>query len=222
VKGPTPQPVPETHRLPRTAATVLVLLLTGCGVPERSTVHQIAPGDIPSAFSERGRSTSAAPGIERPAIYFADASGHLVATAVSVPESTPAVALQAVLTQLTAGPSKEQTRRGLASELPRALSLRVEDVTDEQATLALIGNQLPPTAQTTAIGQIVLTATSVPGIVSVRVTLGGRPLEAPLAAGMLTTRPLTASDYTTLIRPGPTEPDPSRSDHPDPTRSDRT
>lgn len=203
MRGPSPQPVQVRRRLPRTAAAVLVLLLTGCGVPESSTVHQINPGDIPAAFSERSPSASAAPGIERPAIYFADAAGHLVATAVSAPESTPAAALQAVLTQLTTGPSTEQTRRGLASELPPALSLQVAGVTDEQATLALVGDQLPPTDQTTAIGQIVLTATSVPGIASVRVTLGGRPLEAPLAAGMLTTRPLTASDYTALVRPGP-------------------
>jgi spore germination protein GerM len=53
------------------------------------------------------------------------------------------------------------------------------------------------------VGQIVLTATSLPGVRGVRLTLDGEPLEAPLPSGELTSAPLTAEDYAALLSSPP-------------------
>jgi spore germination protein GerM len=52
-----------------------------------------------------------------------------------------------------------------------------------------------------AVGQIVLTATSVPGVDSVVLTREGKPVEAQQAGGQLTDRPLTAAEYAPLLAP---------------------
>ena len=51
------------------------------------------------------------------------------------------------------------------------------------------------------MAQIVLTATSVPGVDAVRLTLSGAPVEAPLPSGELTSEPLNADDYATFLVP---------------------
>jgi hypothetical protein len=51
------------------------------------------------------------------------------------------------------------------------------------------------------VAQIVLTATNVIGINSVRLTLSGDPVEAPLPDGELTSEPLTAEDYAVFLTP---------------------
>ena len=187
------------------ALTLALTLLGGCGVPVGTTVHGIDPADVPSAMtapSDRPIATPTAAGA--PAVYFADARDNLVASPIQLDTPTPSAALQMVLVQLTAGPSTEQSGRGLTTALPPGIDLRVVNVVDQQATLALGGDQLPPTDQTTAIAQIVLSATSVAGITSIRLTLNDRPLEAPLIGGALTTRPLSAADYQALVRATPT------------------
>ena len=50
-----------------------------------------------------------------------------------------------------------------------------------------------------AVGQIVLTATSLPGVTAVLLTHDGEALEAPLPSGELTSAPLTAADYEPLL-----------------------
>lgn len=50
-----------------------------------------------------------------------------------------------------------------------------------------------------AVGQIVLTATEVPGIDGVLLTIDGDPVQAPTADGALVGRPLSRSDYEVWI-----------------------
>jgi spore germination protein GerM len=52
--------------------------------------------------------------------------------------------------------------------------------------------------QILAVAQLVFTATSVPGIVKVQFTLGGRPVEVPAGDGTLTQGPLGRSDFPSL------------------------
>lgn len=178
--------------------------LGGCGVPTDSAVHTIAPEDVPPVFSTSPESETPPPSAGKPEIYFADARGNLIATPYRTEQTTPKDSLQDVLTKLTTGPSRSQAARGLSTAIPPALVLNVNDVAGGKATLALGGDQLPTTDQTRAIAQIVLSATSVPEILSVQLTLNDRTLEAPLLGGALTTRPLTASDYRRLVHPSTT------------------
>jgi spore germination protein GerM len=56
-----------------------------------------------------------------------------------------------------------------------------------------------------AVGQIVLTATSFPGVDAVRLLRDGRAVPVPVVGGALTAEPVRASDYSALLRrPGAT------------------
>ena len=73
-----------------------------------------------------------------------------------------------------------------------------------------------------AVGQIVLTATSVPGVRAVLLTATGNRVDAPLPDGQLTSAPLTAADYEILLTapaPSATAAPPTPSAMPAPTAS---
>jgi spore germination protein GerM len=80
----------------------------------------------------------------------------------------------------------------------------VAQLSDGTATIDIDGPDEAPSggASRLAVAQIVLTATSVPGVDAVRLTLSGEPVEAPLPSGQLTSAPLTAADYAALLVPG--------------------
>jgi len=191
---------------------LLVVVTASCGVPTSNDVRAIDPDNIPAPFATPTNHPTTSPATGAPSVYLADQNGHLVATPVrlTTPASFPRDTLEAVLTQLAAGPSPEQVKRGLSSALPPAIGLGIVDVAGLQATLALDGDQLPVSDQTTlATAQIVLTATSVPGIDAVTFTRGGHQVEAPLVGGPLTFRPVTASDYRSLVTHVPAKASPS-------------
>ena len=50
-----------------------------------------------------------------------------------------------------------------------------------------------------AVGQLVLTLSSIEGIDDVALTAAGSPIQAPLPGGALTDRPLRADDYAALL-----------------------
>ena len=56
------------------------------------------------------------------------------------------------------------------------------------------------------MAQVVLTATSLPGVDAVRLTFAGNPVEAPLPSGELTSGALTAADYATFLTGSPASP----------------
>jgi spore germination protein GerM len=187
------------------AAAVCAVIVSGCGVPTDSEVRTIDAEDIPTVAtttsSQPEQSTSA---LGRPQVYLADTEGALVATSVQTEGTATDEVLQEVLDRLTVGPSATQTEQGLSSFVPPTLTMTVDSVDRGKALIGLGGDQLPSTNQTTATAQIVLSATSVPNVTSVQLTLNSDVVEAPLLDGALTTRALTAADYRSLIRPTPT------------------
>jgi hypothetical protein len=67
-------------------------------------------------------------------------------------------------------------------------------VVELDASTSLAADRLP-----LAVGQLVLTVTSAPGIEAVRVASAGDLVEVPLPGGALTSRPVTANDYASLV-----------------------
>ena len=126
-----------------------------------------------------------------------------------VPVRTPVVAqgldpVEArLLEQLTAGPTERQRRLGLASALTPGTRIRLAGTDCGTATIAVQRGPQEPSADRLplAVGQVVLTATSVQGITAVQLTREGRPMEVPLPGGALTSAPLTAADYASLVVP---------------------
>ena len=53
-----------------------------------------------------------------------------------------------------------------------------------------------------AVGQVTLTLTSAPGVSAVLLLDGGEPVPVPLPGGALTSEPVDAEDYASLVSSG--------------------
>nr|WP_275585893.1 GerMN domain-containing protein [Geodermatophilus sabuli] len=116
--------------------------------------------------------------------------------------------LDALLTDLAAGPTAAERDLQLSTALPPDVELSVTDVSDPTVTIDISGAADAPAglASRRAVAQIVLSATSVPGVDAVVLTLDGERVEAPLPSGELTPAPLTADSYTVLLAPASAPP----------------
>jgi spore germination protein GerM len=89
--------------------------------------------------------------------------------------------------------------------------LTLASLSNGTATVNLSGDFAnPPVAeQPQFAGQIVLSATSVPGVDQVLLTSNGQQLQLPVADGSITGLPLTASDYRSLLATPSATPSPA-------------
>lgn len=183
------------------AGGCLVLTLTSCGLGPSGEIEDIDPRSLPARLLATG-APSPTPSADSTtggvgAYFLRDTTLRLTARTVTAASGIPA--LQELLDTLAVGPDASDRQRGLSTALPPTTRLTVTELVGDLATVDLSFGQVPPD-QTTAIAQIVLTATSVPGVNRLLLTFDGEPLEAPLASGAQTGRPLTRSDYLPLLR----------------------
>jgi len=196
------------------ALVVLVVLavLPGCGVPTGGEPSTIAATDVPYGLAE----SSPVPTPTSPPEAVADASRvHWVADADTlvprvreVSGTTRRARLADLLEQLAAGPTAVERDEQLSTALPPEVRLSVTGLDGGTATIDLDALAEAPAGVSgrRAVAQIVLTATSVPGVDAVLLELAGEPIEAPLPAGELTDRPLTAPDYAAATAAAPSVP----------------
>ncbi|MDN5767389.1 MAG: GerMN domain-containing protein [Humibacillus sp.] len=183
----------------------VVVLLSSCGLPDSGPPRSIDPTDVP--YHLLG-SASAAPSTTQrgartttPRVYLMTGAERLVAVEAPLPPSDVKHVLEQLLSQLAQGPNEAQRSAGLGTALGPGVTLTVNDVTDRTAVVQLdLGAQDPAADKLPlAIGQIVLTATSVRGVDRVQlVRQDGQPIEVPLPGGALTVQPLEAKDYAPL------------------------
>ena len=108
--------------------------------------------------------------------------------------------MNAVLQGLQDGPTASEQAAGLTSALQPGLTLSVVHFQATSVVLELSGETggQSATENVLAVGQIVLSVTALPAVDQVTFSHNGVPVEALLADGALTTKPLTAEDYETL------------------------
>lgn len=208
----------------RAALVAGALVLAGCGVPVSASPDPIDPSSVPFGLSDPASSSpSASPSpttaVNAPHVYLvasAQPTKQLVRRSRSgqLP-SDPTAALALVLGDLAQGPNADDRAAGLTTAVPPGAVLTVAKLDGGTVTIDLSGDFAnPPVAeQPQFAGQIVLTATSVPGVRQVLLTSGGQQLQLPVADGSITGLPLTASDYGSMLAPPPAAavPSPSRS-----------
>lgn len=189
-----------SRRAALTLALVLLGAATGCGVPTGGPPETIPPADVPAALSSAPAATTppatAPPAVGQPAVYLLDGEDVLV------PRSRPVGGdvrdqVAELLDELAAGPSAAERDEGLTTAVPAQARLDLAQLSEGTATVELSSGSDAATGQESrrVVAQIVLTATSLPGVDSVLLSQDGAPVEAPLPDGELTTRPLTAADY---------------------------
>lgn len=195
------------------AALAFALLVSGCGVPTGGAPRTIAASEVPFGLAQARPAPSTAPSAEPrldPArVYFIGADERLVPEARDADRGAgPEERLRALLTHLAAGPTNTERDEQLSTALPPDVRLRVARLEGGTATIDITGPGQAPSGASSrrAVAQIVLTATSAPGVDAVRLTFAGNPVEAPLPSGELTSAPLTAADYATFLTPSPASP----------------
>ncbi|WP_138761015.1 GerMN domain-containing protein [Modestobacter altitudinis] len=194
-------------RAGRAAALLMLAVTAACGVPTGGDPDPIAASDVPYGLAEATPSTSAAPSasaeLDQPRVYLLAEDGALVPQGRSLTDGQLADRLDELLDDLAAGPTADELTDRLSTALRPETSLTVQELSDRTATIDLGGTADAPSGQESrrAVAQIVLTATSLPGVDAVLLTRAGQQVDAPLPSGQLTARPLAADDYSSLLTP---------------------
>ncbi len=193
------------------AGAVLLAALTGlagCGAP-RSTepaaipasevpYRLLDPADVPLVASAQGVGT----GRSTP-VYLLDQAGTLVPAPTAVADGPTVEVAEQALARLQAGPTDTERATGLASALGAVVRLALVSVDDgtAQVEVRLTAGDLAADQVPLALGQVVLTLTSVPGIDGVQLVSDGDPVEMALPGGVRTIGPVSATDYEVLTQP---------------------
>jgi len=121
---------------------------------------------------------------------------------VSVPRDVPAPAtLRSVLTALLDGPTSDEAKSGLRTAIPGKTSL-ISAAQDGSQGRVNVSDRLldfEGQEQVAAVAQIVFTATVVPGIDGVVLSLAGRRVEPCAGDGTQISRPLQRVDFPFLF-----------------------
>jgi len=188
---------------------VVALVLSSCGVPTSDDARTVPDHQVPfRLLSPTTSSTTTtqpvAAFVTEPVFLASEAKVVEVHRDVIVPAG-----LTDVLAALFAGPTTSETSQGITTALPAKLEILDTTTEGTLVTLDLSANfgQITGQAETTAVAQIVLTATSQPGVDQVLFSITGRPISVPTPTGVTTSRPVTAADYRPMVTPtGPPAP----------------
>ena len=187
-------------RHPALVVLSLAVVLAGCGVPTSSPPEVVSavPYDLAQASPAPSPTTRATSPVGLKIWLVRDDA--LVPVTSSVASTDVSGAAAEAVERLAAGPSDEERNAGLSTALGADVQLSVTEVRDGRATVGIRSEGQTPSAGELplAVGQVVLTLTSIAGIDDVVLTSDGTPVQAPLPGGVLTERPLDARDYAYL------------------------
>ncbi len=204
-------------------ASVALILLSSCGVPNTNEFTKIADANIPfelnaTTTSSSTTTTTLAPDLPMPGegtgnippeiinetveLYFITAN-RVLATKIQI--ASPATTSQ-VLAALIAGPPIGDAGLGLRSALSTTLTATI-DVSKGIANIdadAVLLDGLSPIDQRLAIAQLVLTFTSRPGVGQVVLSIEGSQIAIPRGRGDLAKpgTPVSFEDYSSLLIEG--------------------
>jgi hypothetical protein len=188
-------------------AGVLLILATGCGLPDPGISRQIEPTGVPYALLSPAPAEQPPPelnGQEKttPRMYLVNAEDQLVPVPVTLDATGLEAVVRQLLDQLAAGPSESQRQQGLSSALSPQTALQLRQMRGRTADVSITLPAKDPSADRLpfAIGQVVLSLTSVAGVERVQMFRDGEALELALPGGARTSQPVTANDYASLTQ----------------------
>lgn len=187
----------RSRALRAAAASSLLLCLASCAVPDE---HK--PVIIDNSHSAPQRSTVPKPVTPKSArldVYFVGSDSKLV----PVERSDSFVGLNNAIGELLAGPTSTDLSAGLTSAVPVGTKLVYSSISGSTARLDFSDSlaSISGHEQLLAFAQIVFTSTSIPGVSLVEISVAGQPVNAPEPDGTLAQGPVSAADYSSLLRP---------------------
>lgn len=199
----------RSRRWPGTALVVLVAVLgVSCGVPTDGTPRTVPAQDVPYGLLDPPPAPEPSlpaqgPGLTSPRLYLLDADDALVPTDLTVEANGLRSVVRQILDALSDGPSEAQRERGLASALGPEVALTLDGLDGGTARVEVSAPTREPTADRLplAVGQVVLSLTSVEGVDRVLLVQGGQPTEMALPGGARTSAPVGPAQYRSLVAP---------------------
>jgi spore germination protein GerM len=182
------------------------LAVAGCGLPIQGSATEVPDDEVPFGLLEVGPPIVVPP-TPGPTVALHLVDGQqLVAVERPVPPDGEGAAgdVAAAIGALQEGPTAEEEQRGLDSALAAEEALVAGVAVQAGVAVVDLGEpftEIRPDRQLLALGQIVLTLTSRPGVGQVRFRLQERAVEVPRADGSLTADPVSADDYRSLLAP---------------------
>jgi len=188
------------------------VLASSCGVPIDTAPTAIPQSQVPAALSVAPATLpSPNPHSQRyvnVTVFLVNGLQELVPVTVSI--GRPA-GFQAILTSLADGPDARATSLGYGTDLPTGVGLTALRASPSGVVVVQVSADFLAQGGQTAIGeyaQVVWTLfTSLPTVGirmrAVQFYANGAPTGALLADGQLVTRPVTATDYKSLLAPTP-------------------
>jgi spore germination protein GerM len=183
------------------------LATAACGLPTGGRIQEVDPTRVPyglvspapkaSADGEQDEVSSRT----RARVYWLDGQQNVVPVSVRLTTAGTSARLTELLELLAAGPTNQQRTLGFGTAIGPGVIITVTAITDRVADIEVQAAVAAPSANRlpVAVGQMVLTAASVPGIDAVRFVSDGNPLDVPLVGGELTSGPLGREDYLGLL-----------------------
>ncbi|HQV57697.1 MAG TPA: GerMN domain-containing protein [Ilumatobacteraceae bacterium] len=180
--------------------SLFAVLLGACGVTIDDAPRNIPDGSRRDLLVSNGNSAGPAVGSARIYLRAPTRSGSGSGLLRSVPRGVEEIPLK-VLTALLAGPNDDEVRQELTSAIPRDTQLLSSSLTGGVLTVDVSGDlsELTGATQVEAVAQIVLTATEITGVQSVRILLSGTVQDWPDGAGILRSTPLTKYDFPGFV-----------------------
>ena len=196
---------PSVRPATMAAGLALLVLTASCGLPGGGSVTRVDDDEVPYRLLESSSPSPEPPGddvvsdLTPVLVWLAD--DHLIPEPASEQCGQPlGPVIQGLLAQLSRGPSDEARDHGLSTAIPAESRLTLSEISagtaqiDFEAAVAISAELLP-----SAVGQIVLTVTSVPDVDSVILLRDGEPVQAPLPGGALSSEPVSEQDYRELL-----------------------
>jgi spore germination protein GerM len=181
-------------------AVLVAAIAGGCGVPTDKAPQALPRADVPfdllAPAATSATSTSLVAVTTEVPVYLVGPDRLVVVRRLVESPSSLFRALESLL----AGPIADESAAGVRSAISnqtRLLSVRVQSgvaTIDLSGDFAAIGGR----DQILAVAQLVYTATAAPGVLGVRLSLDGKPVEVPRGDGTLTQEPLNPGDYSGL------------------------
>ena len=176
-------------------AVSLMAVVAACGVPSRE-VEPIDRQDLPDSLrAPASTTTSSLDGAEiaAAAVYWIKGD-ELVRESVLF-EAGPDV--DRLLALLERGPARGGDAQSVRSAISDSDAIVCTSERDGEVVVEL--DEVTGTDQVLAIGQIVMTLTSLPDVTSVRFVRDGETVAVPLPDGSLVRRALDPDDYSPLL-----------------------
>jgi hypothetical protein len=174
---------------------LLPVLLAGlsCGIPQDRHPNVVPGGAIGPALG--APAATAEPAGVDVTVFFVRAN-----QVVPVGRTALRADANTALHSLLSGPSEHELAAGLRTAITGPADVRLLRAEGPTAHVDLVAPfvAISGQEQILALAQVVLTATAVPGITDVRISLEGQPVDVPRGDGTLSPGPLTAGDYASL------------------------